>query len=423
MQWRCHDCFGEPVFCTSCIQARHSTHPFHRISRWEGICFTRSSLAKAGLTLNLGHGGNLCPRYLIREPASASNATPTRTKSVSALGIRSFQDGPKPSQPDFRSAAVHPFPADNISFPLPTATLTGLTTSTSSTLPVPTIFCPPDEIDLFFSSSSQLSQDSSRFWEVDGSIPYEKSPLKLHPQPPVLIASAAHTHRSSSSSDSRLLNQTGPAGDLDNGTTIVFGDIDTSNDPFFANGSEEEDEWKSIETGGVPVKTKKRSAKLDNLHCPMLTIVDITGVHELRTRFCRCHDLKDNPLHKQLLNIGLYPASTERTRTVFTFRVLDHFDLTNLEGKIPSYAYYRILKRLTANTFPDMVPDRYRELMRCLRQWRDLQSRRRAGYPLESISSLKPGGLALFCPACPQPGINLPEGWEDDPKKYVHASR
>jgi len=25
-----------------------------------------------------------------------------------------------------------------------------------------------------------------------------------------------------------------------------------------------------------------------------------------------------------------------------------------------------------------------------------------------------PGDLALFFPACPQPGINLPEGWEHD---------
>ena len=25
-----------------------------------------------------------------------------------------------------------------------------------------------------------------------------------------------------------------------------------------------------------------------------------------------------------------------------------------------------------------------------------------------------PGNLALFCQACPQPGINLPEGWEDN---------
>ena len=30
----------------------------------------------------------------------------------------------------------------------------------------------------------------------------------------------------------------------------------------------------------------------------------------------------------------------------------------------------------------------------------------------------QPGNLAIFCPACPQPGINLPQGWETDPKRY-----
>lgn len=27
------------------------------------------------------------------------------------------------------------------------------------------------------------------------------------------------------------------------------------------------------------------------------------------------------------------------------------------------------------------------------------------------------GDLALFCPACPQPGINLPPDWKDDRDK------
>jgi hypothetical protein len=30
-----------------------------------------------------------------------------------------------------------------------------------------------------------------------------------------------------------------------------------------------------------------------------------------------------------------------------------------------------------------------------------------------------PGQLALFCPACPQPGINLPDNWVDDPKPLL----
>jgi len=30
---------------------------------------------------------------------------------------------------------------------------------------------------------------------------------------------------------------------------------------------------------------------------------------------------------------------------------------------------------------------------------------------------LQPGRMAWFCPACPQPGINLPDNWRDNPNK------
>jgi hypothetical protein len=30
-----------------------------------------------------------------------------------------------------------------------------------------------------------------------------------------------------------------------------------------------------------------------------------------------------------------------------------------------------------------------------------------------------PRELAIFCPACPQPGVNLPDDWKDDPKRFV----
>ena len=199
--------------------------------------------------------------------------------------------------------------------------------------------------------------------------------------------------------------------------TIVKDAIDTEGDPFFDNASEDEDEWLDPDTGGVPLKPKRIDQSYDEHKCPLLTVVDITGIHQLRTRFCQCLPLKQNPLHQQLLNMGLYHSTTARTRTAFTFRVLEDFDLSNLEGKVTALKYYDKLKRLTFNAFPHMVPDRYRELMRALRQWRDLAARRRAGLPFESGESLKPGGLALFCPACPQPGVNLPEGWEKDSEK------
>jgi hypothetical protein len=42
-----------------------------------------------------------------------------------------------------------------------------------------------------------------------------------------------------------------------------------------------------------------------------------------------------------------------------------------------------------------------------------------SGLGHEEKAELQPGGLAIFCPACPQPGINLPKEWDQDPKRYI----
>lgn len=35
----------------------------------------------------------------------------------------------------------------------------------------------------------------------------------------------------------------------------------------------------------------------------------------------------------------------------------------------------------------------------------------------EHISATALGALALKCPACPQPGINLPKNWQSEPQE------
>lgn len=52
-----------------------------------------------------------------------------------------------------------------------------------------------------------------------------------------------------------------------------------------------------------------------------------------------------------------------------------------------------------------------------VRQWRHLKLLQRGGraHDPEGVDGTKEGSLAVECPACPQPGRNLPEGWEDLP--------
>lgn len=62
--------------------------------------------------------------------------------------------------------------------------------------------------------------------------------------------------------------------------------------------------------------------------------------------------------------------------------------------------------------------DRYRELLRVSRQWRNLKEWKWFGFGhRKDIPG--PAEMALFCPACPQPSINLPEGWKNDPQQWL----
>ena len=100
--------------------------------------------------------------------------------------------------------------------------------------------------------------------------------------------------------------------------------------------------------------------------------------------------------------------------------------MDNLECKTTAMSYFRKLRRLTNTAFPYKVPvcvyfaswnynlttgqDRYLELIRVAREWNILQAKKNCGFGPESRGSPGDGELAHFCPACPQPGINLKEG-------------
>ncbi|KAG1873904.1 hypothetical protein F4604DRAFT_1925476 [Suillus subluteus] len=134
------------------------------------------------------------------------------------------------------------------------------------------------------------------------------------------------------------------------------------------------------------------------------TVVDTSGVHSLMIRFCRCASALGPDM--QLFEIGLFPASFTSPKTAFTFAVLDDFLLDNLECGTSAMNYYSKLRRITSSVFPHLVPDRYRELMRVGRQWRQLKQLKWHGFGHEKQKP-KAGELALFCPACPQPGVNI----------------
>ncbi|KAG2141447.1 uncharacterized protein EDB93DRAFT_1105726 [Suillus bovinus] len=137
---------------------------------------------------------------------------------------------------------------------------------------------------------------------------------------------------------------------------------------------------------------------------PAITIVDKSGVHSLSISYCQCPGALSRDM--QLFQAGLFPASFTRPKTAFTFSVLDDFLLDNLECGTSAMNYYSKIWRLTSSIFPLMVLDCYRELMRTARKWRQCKLYKWHGFAHKD-GEPKAGDLALFCPACPQPGINL----------------
>ncbi|KAG2072557.1 hypothetical protein BDR04DRAFT_1127676 [Suillus decipiens] len=126
----------------------------------------------------------------------------------------------------------------------------------------------------------------------------------------------------------------------------------------------------------------------------MTTVVDTSGLHSLMIRFCWC--TKALSPNMQLFETGLFPVYFTLPKTAFTFAMLDDFLLDNLECRTSAMNYYSKLRQITSSMFPHLVPDQYRELMRL--KW--------YGFGHEKPKP-KSGELALFCPACLQPGVNI----------------
>ena len=60
-----------------------------------------------------------------------------------------------------------------------------------------------------------------------------------------------------------------------------------------------------------------------------------------------------------------------------------------------------------------------------LREWRHLQLLKRGGraHVQTGVGGTSPGELAVLCPACPHPNINLPKNWTSMAKEFEYVFR
>ncbi|RDX46393.1 hypothetical protein OH76DRAFT_1356133 [Lentinus brumalis] len=144
-----------------------------------------------------------------------------------------------------------------------------------------------------------------------------------------------------------------------------------------------------------------------------MTIVHDHGIHEYQVRFCLCPQettLLKIPEPLQLIHAGLWPGSWSLPSSAYTISVLRDHHLLSLQSQISAFDYVGYLERLTDNVVSDDIPDRYREFMTAAREFSFMRATKRFG--VEPSSTLPPGSMAVLCPACPQPGINMDPVYE-----------
>ncbi|KAJ7448481.1 hypothetical protein FB451DRAFT_1567204 [Mycena latifolia] len=173
---------------------------------------------------------------------------------------------------------------------------------------------------------------------------------------------------------------------------------------------------------GVIARTPEEVAAAD---LDTFCIVDNNAIHEVGIDFCTCGTAPTRTV--QLLRAGLYPATSIRPRSAATFRVLRKFHMLSFESKCSAYEFYNALARNTNNTGSFQPRNRYSEFLRMTREWRHLQMLKRSGraHMPGGTRNIAAGACALLCPACPQPGKNLPASgeWRSVPKekRFLYA--
>ncbi|KAF8134657.1 hypothetical protein K438DRAFT_1547594, partial [Mycena galopus ATCC 62051] len=148
-------------------------------------------------------------------------------------------------------------------------------------------------------------------------------------------------------------------------------------------------------------------------------VLHLNGIHEVAVDLCGCENRgAAGPPDTQLLRGRWYPASEDRPQMCMTLAALEHFHIVTLQSKVTMYDYYQSLEKLTRN---DGIkpPDRYQVFIRICQDYRHLLMLKRGGrrHKAGGAMATKAGELAVRCPACPRPGINLPDNWESASNK------
>jgi hypothetical protein len=376
--WRCIDCNLPKPMCRRCMRHSHQQSPLHRIEYWTGTFYRRAALWEVGTYILVQH----------RNSTTACRALEFQKKHLESIQHHADEaeqekwTGLGPPAPCYMAPAT-PAPRDDIS---------------------------QEEVD--GSSPMNWDQESAadeRFFahveslrtqlrgdlgnEVDGDDGEDADEDEVN-VPRYLSQGAAQ---------SVPLNEGGEADENVWAESNASADITAG--PHSGAGS----------SAGAGQYSQAQIPHTDALNNSYVRVVHVNGIHHLAMVTCQCQGEHQVPL--DLVSSRLVPASFDCIRTLFTTQVLDYFRLCNLELKASAYQFYQLIHRLTLPISPASVPNLYHEFRRMSRLWRWIKKLKWAGYGHnnQNPNAPLPGALSNFCPACPQPGINLPVDWKSDP--------
>jgi hypothetical protein len=356
--WRCRDCYQCTSMCRGCMRETHRQNPFHRIEKWTGSYFRSAHLWEVGTYLLIRHhvGIALCDNLLQHQQYFEAVEKGKDKYEQELLSIT----GPGPAPADV------PVPGDDSGRPSSEWGLDAdmASASTSEPAPAPT----PENI--------QSEEDFLRYLQ------------RLHEDDAV--------------EDDGI--------DLDEDV-----EVEETDDPIVNHYLPNE----FTPGAGDPSGSAPSYSSALPFIGTYIRVVHCNGIHNIAMVTCDCRG--QDVVHEDLLAAQLMPTSFQRIRTLFTIRLLDLFRLSNLELKASAYQFYQLLRRLTAPMDPAGVVDLYREFRRMSRLWRWMKRLKWAGCGSKDkpVNDVKAGELVTFCPACPQPGINIPDNWKDDPNRHV----
>ncbi|KAF8240374.1 hypothetical protein L208DRAFT_1233931 [Tricholoma matsutake] len=93
--------------------------------------------------------------------------------------------------------------------------------------------------------------------------------------------------------------------------------------------------------------------------------------------------------------------------------------------KVSAFEFYHSIARQTDNTGTHLPPDHYYSFLGIVREWQHIRLLRHMGrgHDPSGVKGTQEGECAVQCPACLQPGKNLPPNWKDAPEnqQWLHT--